>query len=510
MLFFGQKAQKKVFIMRNDVSFPVGNLIYQPELTPYLPEVKYNRDYARYQRLIERIDQIIKLSQLDFKFAEAYLVALKRAGISENPDFSFTSKQLKKYTEQSITATRCNILGYLIQEPFRKLSTHIAESGLLQQFCQVSRMGYIHVPSKSRLQRFSDLFPEKTVRELTAQLTHFSCSENNHLSFDVPLTTEDIFLDATCVKSNIHYPVDRLLLRDGMVTILKAIVVIRKHGIKHRITSVDDLIKEINRLSIKMTHSRRKADSVRERKKIFRGLKKLEKRVRNHGLRYRELLIANWGKTDLTEKQMLQIKLRMDNVLDKLPVAVKQAHSRIISGIKIPSHKKSLSLYDDRVRVVVRGKSGDEVEFGNTLFLGEQSNGVISDWKLYQASASGDSQITRESLERTCEYEFSFSSVSGDRGCFSKENRDFLGENNVFSALCPRTLQEFIECLKSEKFQQLQNRRSQTEGRIGIFKNNIIDSPIRNRKFDNKEKNIAWGVLAHNLWVLARLPEKTE
>ena len=78
---------------------------------------------------------------------------------------------------------------------------------------------------------------------------------------------------------------------------------------------------------------------------------------------------------------------------------------------------------------------------------------------------------------------------------------------NVFSALCPRTPQEFIECLGSERFQQLQNRRSQPEGRIGIFKNNIIDSPIRNRKFDHKEKNIAWGVLAHNLWVLARLPE---
>ena len=330
MLFFGQKAQKKVFIMKNDVSFSVETLIYQPELTPYLPEVKYNCDYTRYQKLIERIDQIINLSQLDFKFAESYLAALKRAGISGDPNFSFTAKQLKKYTEQSITATRCNILGYLIQEPFRKLSTHIAESGLLQQFCQVSRMGYIHVPSKSKLQRFSDMFPESTVREMTAWLTHFVCVEDNPLSFYAPLTTEDIFLDATCVKSNIHYPVDWLLLRDGMLTLLKAIVVIRKHGIKHRIASIDVLIRVINRLSIKMTHSRRKTDSVKARKKIFRELKKLEKRVRRHGLRYRELLIANWRKTDLTEKQMLQIKLRMDNVLDKLPIAVKHAHRRII------------------------------------------------------------------------------------------------------------------------------------------------------------------------------------
>lgn len=496
--------------MKNDVSFGSENLIYQPELTPYLPEVKYNLDYNKYQKLIKRIDRIINLSQLDFKFAESYLDTLRNKGLSENPEFKFTTKQIRKYTEYSITAVRCNIIGYLIQEPFRKLSTHIAESGLLQQFCQVSRIGYIHAPSKSKLQRFSDMFTEQTVRDMVAWLIHFASEKDNPLSFSELLTLEDIFLDATCVKSNIHYPVDWLLLRDGMVTLLKSIVVIRKHGIKHRISSTDAFIKAINRLSIKMTHSRRKADSVKARKTIFRELKVLEKRVRAHGLRYRNILVANWRNTDLTEKQMLQIKVRMENVLDKLPEAVKLAHSRIISGIKIPSNKKILSLYDDSVRIIVRGKSGAEVEFGNTLFLVEQINGVIIDWKLYQAAAPGDSQMTRESFERASEYEFSFSSVSGDRGCFSKENKDFLKKLNVFNALCPRSPQEFIECLKSEKFQRLQNRRSQTEGRIGIFKNNIIGSPIRNRKFEHKEKNVAWGVLAHNLWVLARLPEGTE
>jgi len=59
---------------------------------------------------------------------------------------------------------------------------------------------------------------------------------------------------------------------------------------------------------------------------------------------------------------------------------------------------------------------------------------------------------TRESFERAIEYEFSFSSVSGDRGCASKENEEFLKKRDIFNALCPRSLQEFIECLKSQKF----------------------------------------------------------
>ena len=78
----------------------------------------------------------------------------------------------------------------------------------------------------------------------------------------------------------------------------------------------------------------------------------------------------------------------MDNILVKLPEAIKQAYSRIITGLQIENKDKILSLFDDSACVITRGKSGVEVEFGNTLFLAEQSDGFILDWKLYNASCS--------------------------------------------------------------------------------------------------------------------------
>jgi hypothetical protein len=33
--------------------------------------------------------------------------------------------------------------------------------------------------------------------------------------------------------------------------------------------------------------------------------------------------------------------------------------------------------------VIVRGKAGAEVEFGNLLILGEQKDGLIIDWELF-------------------------------------------------------------------------------------------------------------------------------
>jgi hypothetical protein len=44
-----------------------------------------------------------------------------------------------------------------------------------------------------------------------------------------------------------------------------------------------------------------------------------------------------------------------------------------------PSLDKILSFYDKEVEVIVRGKSGAEVEFGQRLLLTEQEDGLIID-----------------------------------------------------------------------------------------------------------------------------------
>ena len=52
---------------------------------------------------------------------------------------------------------------------------------------------------------------------------------------------------------------------------------------------------------------------------------------------------------------------------------------------------------------------------------------------------------------------------------------------------------------------ELQKRRSQTEGRIGIFKNVFLGKPLRSKGFLNKQLSVTWCVLTHNLWIIARM-----
>ena len=293
------------------------SFILRIQPSPILPQVLNNKDFSNYSEQLKRIDKIITKSGIELEFSSAYLEKMQR-----NSKKKLSDKMIKKYTLKSIICLRCNILHMLTQESFRKLSIHIAESTVLQMFCKVWNIDVIKVPSKSELQRYSMVFDESIIRDNVMKIIHYANSEDNNLNFINPFHCEDIYVDATCLKANIHFPVDWLLLRDGMKTLLEAIIVIRKHGIKNRIKDPLELLREINNKSINMTNTGRKSGSKKERKRILRELKEIEKRIRRHGYIYRNKLESDWEeKTDLTQQQVNCIIDRIDNMLELLPRA---------------------------------------------------------------------------------------------------------------------------------------------------------------------------------------------
>ena len=247
--------------------------------------------------------------------------------------------------------------------------------------------------------------------------------------------------------------------------------------------------------------------SKKKRKTAFRQLKKLANIIRTHGKRYGNLLMEHYEeKTDLSEAEVKHILKRLNKMTKLLPEAVAQANTRIISGGQVENTDKLISVYHDNVNVIKRGKAGGQVEFGNTLFLAEQSDGIIVDWQLYQTDVK-EIQATKESvIKMTEELELEIESLTGDRGCQSKRNDKILIKKGIYNGLCPRNPLECAERMQEKKFKQLQKRRGQTEGRIGIFKNTILDGSLYERKIEDKQLKIAWAVFVHNLWRLARLP----
>ena len=345
---------------------------------------------------------------------------------------------------------------------------------------------------------------ENTVDALTLQ----AASEDNSRrlgGLNEALELDDVFADCTCVKANIHFPTDWVLLVDAVRTLVKAIVLIRRHGLRHRIPEPESFLREINTLAMAMSAQRRTADSRRGRKKILRAMKKLNRVVQRHAKRYRELLDREWEKTDWSRKQAEQVLRRMDNVLDQLPAAVRQAHERIIGGRQVPNEEKILSLYEPDVHVMVRGKASGEVEFGNKLYLAEQRDGVLVDWELFQHEVPSDHQLVQRSVERM---ELALGKPSGyvaDRGFTSATNVQWLNDQQVRDGLCAKRPDELRERRRDPWYAAAQKRRGNTEARVGVFKNVFLGGVMREKGFANRNRALVWSVLAHNLWVLARM-----
>jgi hypothetical protein len=403
-------------------------------------------------------------------------------------------------------------LKNLVGGSYRQVSKALAMSALYRWFCGSDDFEVVRVPGKSTLHDYAHWLPLEKMTVVLEALSGALGDEARarEIGLESELNLAVAWVDTTCLKANIHFPSDWVLLRDGVRTLVASICTIRRHGLRHRMPEPASLLSEINALSMGMAAAaRRKPGGKKERKAILRAMKRLARIVEEHGRRYRAALDERWKKTDLSRAQAEVILRRIDNVLDQLPAARRQAHERIIGERKVANADKILSLYESDLHVIIRGKAGADVEFGNSLFLAENAEGFIIDHELRQENSPGDAKwlierypgMKEKTGGRLC-------GVVGDRGFESAASRRLLEAEAAFNGLCPRNPSELSSRLQEdEAFAAATRRRAQTEGRIGILKNVFLQGGVpRAKGFANRQLQVAWAVLSHNLWVVARMP----
>ena len=473
---------------------------FQPTLPKVLPTIEGNVDYRDLRDQLLRMDHLLFQSGLETQLLAARL----QRWLGQHPQASPKAQQNQQL--HSRRALRCNLARILIRETPRGFAARLADSPLLQFFCDLSELGRVKVPAKSTLQRYGQWWEESEVRQLLQQLLVLGAKAPQQLHLPQAVDLETAFLDTTCLCANIHYPVDWVLLRDATRTLMKAVQLIRQQGLKQRMEEPAIFISRINKLCMQMTHAWNKADGQRQRKKTLRQMDRVVGTVRNHARRYRQLLDQSWKQTQWTRPQTDQVLGHMDQVLEQLPKARHQARQRILAGQLVDNQEKILSLYEPEVNVIVRKKAGAEVEFGNTLLLVENPQGVILDWELFAQSAPADPVLLPRSVGRMQQaYGPKLKAVGTDRGFDSLTNQIGLAEDGIYNGVCPRSPRQLQERNRSWKFQRLQRRRAQIEGRMNILKNVFLGQPVRSKGFEHRKLNVTWTVLVHNLWVLARL-----
>jgi len=469
-----------------------------------------NMDYTRFESLLGRIDGLLRSGGVESLFVrlsvEALRVEARESGVE------ITVADLARHQEQSRLALRCEVLRELLLRPsYRVMSQRLAESALCRRFCGIAELERVRVPGKSRLQTYSTWLAPEAMREVLGELLRSAGSELGaaRMGLEAQIELHLVLLDSTCLKAAIHFPTDWVLLRDAARTLIKATVLIRGRGICARMESPGSFLARMNKSCMAMAAAGRKPGSKKKKKAHLRQMKTLSKTIAAHARRHRAALDERWAQTDWSRGQAEQILRRMDGILEQLPAAIKQAHERIIGERPVARADKILSLYEKDLHVIVRGKAGAEVEFGNTLLLGENLDGIIIDHALLRDTSPGDTRLLEESLTRIEALRIGpVLGISTDRGFASRANSRLLEEKGIFDATCPRDPAELTRRHRDDElFTDCQRRRAQTEARVGILKNNFLGGQPRARGYERRAAAVDWAVLAHNLRLIARLPQ---
>ena len=483
----------------------------QEELQPPVPTVLGSIDYRTWRQRLERIDEILHSGRVEEAFVRLCLKRRlaewkQKAEQAGRPDQRMCEGDQLLFQRIVSVALRTTIARTLTGVSFRDFSARLADSSLLQWFCRLGRLDAVRIPGKSQLQLYQEMVNESELREVVNTLLDTAAEKDSRLELEEGLDLQTQFLDSTCIRLNIHYPTDWVLLRDAVRTLMKATRLIRKRGLKVRMKEPEVFLRRMNRLAMEMSQQARRAGSRKARKQTLRAIKRQAKIAAAHARRHRDLLEKRWDETDLSRGQAQQIIDRIDTILERLPYAVKQAHERIIGERQVANEEKILSLYEGHVAVYVRGKAGAEVEFGSQLLLAEAECGLLTDWELVCGNPEHDTVLLKRSLERDGPRRVK--TVVGDRNFDSKMSRELLAGRGIVNAIAPRDAGLLRARLREAQFQQLHQRRGQTEARIAIFKNAFLGAPLLAKGHENQGRLVAWNVLTHNLWLLAGLPKR--
>jgi hypothetical protein len=479
----------------------------QLSLCPALPAIIGPVEFRDFCTLWHRVDTLLRAG-VERDFVQRSL--LQQHKRRKRP---MSAEEQLAFQQTSQQALRCTLARALLQESLRDFSRHLAESAVLQHFCGLAHLGAITIPNHSQLQRYAFWLPAADMTALIQRVVRQAQGEDasRTLGLQTPVSLETVWVDSTCAETNIHRPVDWLLLRDAVRTLIQAIVVLREHGLKHRMPEPASFLTTMNQYCMRMAHAGKGEKGQRRRKEILREMKVLVQAVQAHAERYVGL-IAERARQGGVLGWAVAAQRRMRQVLDKLPAALHQAHERIIGERSVRNDEKVLSFYEPDTAVLVRGKVGALTEFGHSLFIAEQRDGLIVDWKLSQIPQT-DATLLCEGVARWQQAygRTTIRTVVTDRGFDGPAPRTTLREAGMTNAMCPRNPKQMATRFAEDKaFREQQRRRAQTEGRIAIVKQTFLGGRLQTKGYEHHCTEVAWVILAHNLWVLARLPVASE
>lgn len=320
----------------------------------------------------------------------------------------------------------------------------------------------------------------------------------------VPKAVEQMRADSFVMETNIHYPTDSSLIRDGLRKIIETCLERmpdhqlpgwRQHA--YLWTSVKKLARKIDRIAAK-----KGGDYVTRLKEPYRELlQKTQLIVAKARQLCIDMLLPQATPDDVFGPNTLQAFIaRTERVMNT-------AKRRVLLGESVPNSDKLFSMFEPHTQLYKRGKSGEPIQFGRQVLVFEDAAGFIVHGKLMKRSDCDSGVAAAETKVVQDRFGGRIKRLSFDRGFHSPENQELLSD--VIPSLClpkPGAKQSLKQMAAADDdfLEALQNHPG-VESAIGALQSGNGMERCRDRSEIGFERYISLATLGRNLQTLGRL-----
>jgi IS5 family transposase len=315
------------------------------------------------------------------------------------------------------------------------------------------------------------------------------------------------------VESNIHYPTDSSLIRDGVRVItrnLKRIAEACTEGalkvVDHRRTVKNRLI-EIERASKSFTESSRTKfkDSYGKLMGITRGVVRQAETVMQ-ALQAGTLPIMG------SVLSVSRSQYELQHFLPLVKKVLAQTRARVFEGERhYPD--KLVSIFEEHTAVIRKGKVSKPTEFGRLVRIDEVENGIVSHYDVTDGNPADQPQWVPALKKHMEQFGQPPGMATADRGFFSADNEQQAKKLGVEKVALPargRLAKKRAKLQQQRWFRRALKWRGGIESRIATLKHRFAMFRATYKGDRGFKRYVGWSVISQNLISIARTKRKKE
>jgi IS5 family transposase len=390
---------------------------------------------------------------------------------------------------------RMLVVKHLYGWSYEQTERWVADSLVLRQFCRVYAE---RVPDDTTLIRWANLIQPTTLHALLDHLVGLARQRK-------VTRGRKLRVDGTVVETNIHHPSDSTLLHDGVRVLSRALTRAKRvlqDGAALAHDAFQDRTRSAKRQMKRITEAARQRGEQAEPamqgayRRLIEIAETVQDRAQQVGAALREQ--ATDGARRIAET--------LDHYLPLMDQVVAQTTRRVLQGEAVPASDKLVSLFEPHTAIIRKGKPGRSTQFGRVLWLDEVEGGIITRYAILAGNPPEADQLP-PSLAHHCRvFQRPPRVLAGDRGIHSPANARYAAAQGVKQVVLPKPGAKSAKRIAHERqrwFRRGHDWRSGMEGRISGLKRRHKLDRCRYHGADGMERWVGWGLIAHDLRVLA-------